>query len=47
MGWWGTLFFSKDIANLEALADKVTSEEEKAAIEKVIEIIKREQKNGK
>lgn len=47
MGFWGTFWLSKDIAKLEALRDMVKDEDDIKAIDRVIALIKENEKTEK
>lgn len=44
MGKWGPLFFSEKITQLEALRDLLKDEEDKAAIDRAIAVVKKQAK---
>lgn len=47
MGRWGRLFLSEEITQLEALRDLLKNEEDKKAIERAIEVCKKEAARAK
>ena len=47
MGRWGSLFFSKEIAQLEALKATLKDEKEIAKIDEVIAMLKEKEAEGK
>ena len=47
MGRWGSLFFSKEITQLEALKKTLKDEKEIAKIDEVIAMLKEKEAEGK
>ena len=44
MGFWGLVFFSEEITQLEAFRDKLKDEGEKAELDKIINDLKEKSK---